>query len=486
MPQYLPILIVGAIIGTFAAGFLIAYALMKNKKEAVGFDRNMKDGEILRRLIHYAYPYRYRFFWMLLLVLLSIATNLVSPLIVGEIQGMIKSDFLLSDLFVLIGVYGGVLLLSLGCSYVMSVTLQKLGQRIVSALREDLFARIEGLSHGQLNAIPVGTLVTRVTNDTHGLSRLFTNIGVELVKSVFLISGTLFFMFSVNYILTLIVLCFVPFVVLFTLIFRRFARQAHRRVKDGTTRINTYLSENLSGIKVTQIFGAEERKMQEFSTHARTLASAKYRQIFVFGIFRPMVYMLYISSVLFLFFFGVKGHLDGWTVAGAPIVSETIVVFYMYIEKFFNPIQSLAEQFNALQWAFASAEKIFTVMDYEPQVADAPDAVELTEVRGEIEFRDVWFAYKEDEWVLRGVSFHIRAGQTVAFVGDTGSGKTTILSLICRNYDIQRGEILIDGINVKNIKISSLRRAIGQMLQDVFLFSGTVRSNITLGEEFSD
>ena len=486
MPQYLPILIVGAIIGTFAAGFLIAYALMKNKKEAVGFDRNMKDGEILRRLIKYAYPYRYRFFWMLLLVLLSIATNLVSPLIVGEIQGMIKSDFLLSDLFVLIGVYGGVLLLSLGCSYVMSVTLQKLGQRIVSALREDLFSHIEGLSHGQLNAIPVGTLVTRVTNDTHGLSRLFTNIGVELVKSVFLISGTLFFMFSVNYILTLIVLSFVPFVVLFTLIFRRFSRQAYRRVKDGTTRINTYLSENLSGIKITQIFGTEERKMSEFSTHARFLASAKYRQIFVFGIFRPMVYMLYISSVLFLFFFGVKGHLDDWTVAGAPIVSETIVVFYMYIEKFFNPIQSLAEQFNALQWAFASAEKIFTVMDYEPTVTDAPDAVELSDVRGEIEFRDVWFAYKEDEWVLRGVSFHIRPGETVAFVGDTGSGKTTILSLICRNYDIARGEILIDGIDIRRIKIHSLRRAIGQMLQDVFLFSGTVRSNITLGEEFSN
>ena len=486
MPQYLPILIVGAIIGTFAAGFLIAYALMKNKKEAVGFDRNMKDSEILRRLVKYAYPYRYRFLGMLLLVLLSIATNLVSPLIVGEIQGMIKSDFALFDLFVWIGVYGGVLLLSLGCSYVMSVTLQKLGQRIVSAVREDLFLHIEGLSHGQLNGIPVGTLVTRVTNDTHGLSRLFTNIGVELVKSVFLITGTLFLMFSVNYILTLIVLCFVPFVVLFTLIFRRFSRQAYRRVKDGTTRVNTYLSENLSGIKITQIFGMEERKMEEFSTHARFLASAKYRQIFVFGIFRPMVYMLYISSVLFLFFFGVKGHLDGWTVAGVPIVSETIVIFYMYIEKFFNPIQSLAEQFNALQWAFASAEKIFTVMDYEPEVTDAPDAIELHEMRGEIEFRDVWFAYKENEWVLRGVSFHVKPGETVAFVGDTGSGKTTILSLICRNWDIQRGEILIDGINVKNIKIASLRRAIGQMLQDVFLFSGTVRSNITLGEDFSE
>lgn len=486
MYPYLPIIIVGAIVGVFASGFIVAFCLMRDKKEAIGFDRNMKDSEILRRLLHYAYPYRGSFLGILVLILFSISINLVSPLIIGRIQEMVKGTFMLSDLYVMIGVYAAVLLLSLGCTYVMSISLQKIGQKIVSALREDLFVHIEGLSHGQLSNIPVGTLVTRVTNDTHGLSRLFTGIGVELVKNVFMITGTLVLMLSVNYLITLIILCFAPFIVLFTFIFRQFARQAYRRVKDGTTRINTYLSENLSGIKITQIFGVEGRKMQEFTDRAKFLARAKYRQIFVFGIFRPMVYMLYISSVLFLFYFGVKGYLEGWTVGGVPIGSETIVIFYMYIERFFNPIQSLAEQFNALQAAFASAEKIFTVMDIAPEITDAPDAIELSDVRGEIEFRDVWFAYKEDEWVLRGVSFHIQPGQTVAFVGDTGSGKTTILSLICRNYDIQRGQILIDGIDIRRIKLHSLRRALGQMLQDVFLFSGTVRSNIVLSEDFSD
>ena len=486
MHPYLPIIIVGAIVGLFAAGFLIAFFLIKDKKEAIGFDRHMKDTEILRRLLKYAYPYRHTFLAMVVLMLFSISINLVSPLIIGRIQEMVKGTFRLSDLYVMIGVYAAVLVLSLVCTYVMSITLQKMGQKIVSALREDLFVHIEGLAHGQLNNIPVGTLVTRVTNDTHGLSRLFTNIGVDLVKNVFMITGTLILMFSVNYLLTLIILCFAPFIVLFTFIFRQFSRQAYRRVKDGTTRINTYLSENLSGIKITQIFGTEARKMQEFTDHAKFLAKAKYRQIFVFGIFRPMVYMLYISSILFLFYFGVKGYLDGWTVGGATIGSETIVIFYMYVERFFNPIQSLAEQFNALQAAFASAEKIFTVMDIAPDIVDDPEAIELNEIRGEIEFRDVWFAYKDEEWVLRGVSFHINPRETVAFVGDTGSGKTTILSLICRNYDIQKGQILIDGIDIRKIKIHSLRRALGQMLQDVFLFSGTIRSNIVLSEDFSD
>ena len=483
MPQYLPILIVGAIIGTFAAGFLIAYALMKNKKEAVGFDRNMKDSEILRRLVKYAYPYRYRFLAMLLLVLLSIATNLVSPLIVGEIQGMIKADFALSTLFVWIGVYGGVLLLSLLCSYVMSVSLQKLGQRIVSALREDLFGHIEGLSHNQLHQIPVGKLVTRVANDTNAISMMFTNLLVNLVKNVFTIFGVLGAMLLLNYQLTLMVLCFVPFVAIFTVIFRKFLRRAFRRSKDATTDINTFLSENLSGIKVTQIFNRETRKAEEFEAKNRALGKAKHQEIFVFGIFRPMVYMLYMSSVLALLYLSARGVINDTEFLGQKITSDILVSFYMYTSKFYNPIQSLAEQFNRLQSAFASAEKIFTVLDMEHEVVDSPDAIELDRVEGNIEFKNVWFAYKEGEWILKDVSFKVNARETVAFVGATGSGKTTILSLICRNYDIQKGQILIDGIDIKNIKISSLRRHFGQMLQDVFLFSGTIRSNIILRDE---
>ena len=193
--------------------------------------------------------------------------------------------------------------------------------------------------------------------------------------------------------------------------------------------------------------------------------------------------MLYISSVLCLLYLGGKGYIDNAVFLGQTISSSIIVTFYMYISKFFNPIQSLAEQFNWLQSAFASAEKIFTIFDMKPVVVDSEDAIELDKVDGNIEFKNVWFAYNDEEWILRDVSFKVDAGQTVAFVGSTGSGKTTILSLLCRNYDIQKGQILIDGIDIKKIKISSLRKHFGQMLQDVFLFSGTIRSNIVLRED---
>ncbi|MCD8085271.1 MAG: ABC transporter ATP-binding protein/permease, partial [Clostridiales bacterium] len=244
-----------------------------------------------------------------------------------------------------------------------------------------------------------------------------------------------------------------------------------------------YLSENLSGIKITQAFNREAEKMAEFREKSNLLGKAKQQEIFVFGIFRPLVYMLYISSILCLLYLGGKGYLDGASFLGQTITSSTCVTFYMYISKFYNPIQNLAEQFNWLQSAFASAEKVFSVMDIQPAIVDAPDAVELTEVRGEIEFRDVWFAYVPGEWVLKGVSFHVNARDTVAFVGSTGSGKTTILSLLCRNYEVQKGQILLDGVDIRTIKIASLRRHFGQMLQDVFLFSGTIRSNILLREE---
>ena len=316
---------------------------------------------------------------------------------------------------------------------------------------------------------------------------MFTNILVTMAKNVFVVVGVLAAMLALNFELTLMVLCFVPFVVLFTVIFRKFSRKVHRRVKDGTTDINTYLSENLSGIKITQIFNREDQKMREFLEKSDNLKKAKQSQIFVFSIFRPMVYMLYISSVMFLLYLGGKGYIENTVFLGQTLTSGTIVTFYMYISKFFNPIQTLAEQFNMLQSAFASAEKIFTILDMEPEVVDAPDAIELDEIKGEIEFRDVWFCYQPGEWVLKGVSFHVAPRQTVAFVGSTGSGKTTILSLICRNYDIQKGQILIDGIDIRRIKISSLRRHFGQMLQDVFLFSGDIRSNIVLREDsFTD
>lgn len=478
-----PLLILGAIIGLFSVIFVVAYATMKNKKEAIGFDRHMKDSEILIRLIRYAKPYLPQFILVGFIMLVSIAYDILSPLLIGKIEEILSSGFEMSELFSYIIVYASILILSLLATYLQSLILQKIGQKILSSLREDVFTHIESLSHGQLHSMPVGKLVTRVANDTGAISMMFTNLFVNLIKNCFIIVGVFVAMLCLNYMLTLMVLCFVPFIILFTVIFRKFSRRAYRRVKDGTTDINTFLSENLSGMKITQVFNREDRKAAEFEEKNQNLSRAKRKQIFVFGIFRPMVYMLYISSVMALFYLSGMGYINDTEFLGQMITSRVLVSFYMYISRFFNPIQNLAEQFNWMQSAFASAEKIFTVLDIEPAVVDEEDAIELDHVEGNIEFKNVWFAYNEGEWVLRDVSFKVNAKETVAFVGSTGSGKTTILGLICRNYDIHKGEILIDGINIKKIKISSLRRHFGQMLQDVFLFSGTIRSNIVLRDD---
>jgi len=482
MAEYLPLLIVGGIIGTFTLVFLIAYLAMK-KKTSKDFERTLADKTIVKRLVKYATPFWKDFIAVFIVMLLSIGHNILSPLLVGHIEEIVKEAFDLPYLFTLVAIYAAILLISLLCTYFQAILLQRIGQKILSKLRMDIFTHIECLSHEQLNNIPVGKLVTRVTNDTNAISMMFTNVLVTMVKNSMVLCGVLVSMLAVNYAMTLVLLCFVPFVVLFTVIFRKFSRKAHRAVTDSRTDLNTYLSENLSGMKIIQIFNRENEKMDDFLGKSKKLSSAKKQRMLVFGIFRPMVYMLYISSVLCLLYLGAKSYIQDFDFLGQVITSGTVVTFYMYATRFFDPIQTLAEQFDTLQSAFASAEKIFTILDMKPEVVDEPDAIELEEIKGEIEFKDVWFAYKPGEWVLQGVSFHVSPKQTVAFVGSTGSGKTTILSLICRNYDIQKGQILIDGIDIKKIKISSLRRHFGQMLQDVFLFSGTIRSNILLRKE---
>ena len=483
MDKYLPVLIVGAIIGIFTIAFLVAYIKVKQDKTMQEFERKMPDSMIIKRLLGYARPYLAQFILVFVIMLISIVYDLVSPILVGKIQDLIKHDFPLNKLFLMVGAYAAILVVSMVSMYLQTMILQKVGQKILSDLREDVFSHIESLSHEQLNNIPVGKLVTRVTNDTNGISMMFTNVLVTMIKNIMVIVGVLTSMLFVNYAMTLVVLCFVPFVALFTFIFQKFSRKAHRAVTDSRTELNTFLSENLSGIKITQIFNREDEKMAAFRERSDHLMKAKYKRMFVFGVFRPMVYMLHISCVLCLLYFGSKGFIENTSFLGQTITSGTIVTFYLYASKFFDPIQTLSEHFDVLQSAFASAEKIFTIMDMVPEVVDDPDAIELDEIKGEIEFKDVWFAYKPGEWVLNGVSFHVSPRQTVAFVGSTGSGKTTILSLICRNYDIQKGQILIDGIDIKKIKLSSLRRHFGQMLQDVFLFSGTIRSNILLRME---
>ena len=476
-----PIIYVSAILGVLSIIFIVAYVCIKDKKEAFGFDRNMKDSEITKRLLLYAKPYYKRFIIVFSLLVLIIGADIILPIITGGIIEIIqKESFSFIEILNQVILYFSLLLISLTCTYIQAMILQKTGQTIISRIREDLFYHIEHLSANQLNHIPVGKLVTRVSNDTNAVSMMFTNLFVNLVKNIGLVLGYVVAMLIINVKLALLVLCFVPLIVLFTFIFRKFSRKAYRKVKNNTTDINTFLSENLSGIKVTQIFNQEERKLNEFVEKNEKLCKSKWAQIGTFSLFRPAVYMLYAFNLLLLFWIGGSAASKGVEFLGQVIVNKTIVIFYSYIGQFFTPVQNLAEQFNWLQSAYASAEKIFTILDMEPEIVDAEDAIELDKINGDIEFKDVWFAYKENEWILKGVSFKIQAKQTVALVGSTGSGKTTILSLLVRNYDIQKGQILVDGIDIRTIKLSSLRKHFGQMLQDVFIFSGDIRGNIVL------
>ena len=483
MAEFYPLVIIGATVGILSLLFMIAWCYVHSKKQVNEYERKMKDGQIVARLLQYAKPYVKEFVLVFVVMVISILYDLISPVLVGEIEELVKGQFQLSRLFSMVAVYAGILIVSMVSMYFQTMILQKVGQKILTALREDVFTHIESLSHEQLNNIPVGKLVTRTTNDTNAISMMFTNVLVTMIKNFMVLFGVIGVMLLQNYAMTLVVLCFVPFVVLFTAIFQTFSRRAHRAVSDSRTELNTFLSENLSGMKITQIFNQEENKMDAFEQRSRGVQNAKFQRLTVFGIFRPMVYLLHISCVLCLLYLGARSYIRDVTFLGQTITSGTVVTFYLFATKFFNPIQTLSEHFDTLQSAFASSEKIFTVLDMVPEVVDAPDAIELEELRGEIEFKNVWFAYKPGEWVLQDVSFHVEPKQTVAFVGSTGSGKTTILSLICRNYDIQKGQILIDGIDIKKIKLSSLRRHFGQMLQDVFLFSGTIRSNILLRKE---
>lgn len=318
MREYLPLLIAGAVIGVFTVFFLVAYGILKCKVKQPAHERNMSDRYLIGRLMHYAKPYTGKFILVFIIMLVSIAYDVVSPLILSRVQGMIKvPGFQLKSLYSMVAVYAGILVVSMVCTYFQAMILQEVGQKILTQIRLDTFTRIESLSHEQLNQIPVGKLVTRVSNDPNSISYLFTNVLVTLLKNTMVIIGVLGAMLVLNYALTLMVLCFVPFLTLFTVIFQRFSREVHRRVNNTRTDVNTYLSENLSGMKITQVFNREDVKMEEFLDKSRKLAKAKFSRTLVFGIFRPMVYMLFVTSNLFLFYIGCQGLHSGRYLPGA-------------------------------------------------------------------------------------------------------------------------------------------------------------------------
>lgn len=354
--------------------------------------------------------------------------------------------------------------------------LQKMGQQIVYKLREETFTHIHSLSLSFFNTTPVGKLVTRVSNDTEAVNELFSTILVKLFKNVVKIIGYAVVMLSINVKMAGISFLLLPLVAILTFVFRHLSRKAYQITRNKITELNTFLSEHISGMKLIQIFAREKEKYSEFEGKSMELYRANFREIMTFAIFRPSIYLVSVIAMILVIRTGSLSVLNGSLSLG------TLFVFITYISSFFEPIQELSEQLGTLQSSIASAEKIFSVLDVKPEIVSPSDPAPVN-ILGEIEFRHVWFAYEEENYILKDVSFVIHPGEKAAFVGATGAGKSTILNLIGRYFDIQKGQILIDGIDIHEIDLDVLRGAIGQVQQDVFIFTGDIKSNISLNNE---
>ena len=444
----------------------------------------MNDKVIIKRLMAYAKPYAFRFVIVLLLMVITVIVGLLEPFIIGESVDILSADNIETNkLIIYLSIFGGSIVINAFVTYYQVIMLQRIGQSIVYNIREEVFNHLENQDIDYHNKKPTGTLVTRVTNDTNTLNQMYTSVIINVIQNVLMLVGIIIAMGLLNYRqtgnikLTLIAMAVMPFVTIASFIFRKFSRRAYRLVRKRLALVNAFLSEHLSGMKIIQIFNQEKRKYKEFYNKNNDLRKAYMKQLVIFGIYRPTIYFFYIGATILIYYYGGLQAISGLITVGF------LVAFVQYIRRFFQPIQQLAEQFNILQAAFASSERIFGILDDKPQIVDTEGAIELNHIKGDIEFKNVWFSYIEGEWILKDVSFKVNAKESVAFVGATGAGKTTILSLIVRNYDIQKGQILIDGIDIKKIKISSLRSFIGQMLQEVFMFSGTIASNIKLKDD---
>ncbi len=444
--------------------------------------KTYKDKAILKRLLHYAKPVRLSLILSLCFTILLVMVDLLPAFLEGELVGILDSKTATAQektqfTILLVSSYAIVIAGAALLNYFNTMLLQKAGQKIVMTIRKEVFVKIEGLAIAQINATPVGKLVTRVTSDVNMVNELYTNVIVNLIRYILTILFVFIMMIIISPIITAYVLCVIPVLLIITLLFNKISRKQYRKVRGSVSNVNAFLSENLSGMKITQIFNQEPKKKLEFQQKNKELKMNSIKEVLIFGVFRPAIYVLFVVCQIIILWNGFSMVIAG------TLESKNLVKFYQYNGQFFNPIQQLADQFNQLQSAFASSERIFEILDMKTQILDEEGAIELDHIEGKIEFDHVWFAYHEGNWILKDVTFTIEPKQTVAFVGATGAGKTTILALIVRNYEIQKGEIRIDGINVKKIKLESLRRHIGQMLQDVFLFSGTIKSNITMRDE---
>lgn len=429
------------------------------------------------RLVAYMKPYAHWVIFALLLVLGLTAFDLYRPMLVGDAIDTFGAN---GDYDVIIATaikYAVVLALSFVFNIAQTWILQKTGQNIILQMRKDLYRHIQSLGSRYFDITPVGKLVTRVTNDVEALNEMYSGILVQLFRNIVKIVGLAGIMLVLDVRLAAISFVLMPLVIGLTVLCQKIARNIYRLYRTRLTDINTFLSEHLSGMKIIQIFGRQERKFEEFHDKNTKLYKAFYREMLMYAVFRPLIYILSILSLMIVLWFGSRNVFDEIISVG------TLYIFSNYIRSFFDPIQELAEQFSTLQSSIASAEKIFTVMDETEFIPEDANPKEPDKIIGKIEFDHVWFAYDGENYVLKDVSFVINPGEKVAFVGATGAGKSSILNLIGRYYDIQKGHIYIDGIDIRQLSKKQLRSAIGQMQQDVFIFEGDVAYNIRLNDD---
>lgn len=434
-------------------------------------------GGVLKRLLAYVKPYWHWMTLSFILVLCITGFELYRPILVGRAidEFMGTGDFGRVKQIALI--YLLVLSGSFLCNFLQTWILQFTGQSIIYNIRQEVFNHVHNLSLRFFDVTPVGRIVTRITNDVEALNEMYANILVKLFKNSVKIIGLAVVMLGIDLRLSLYAFMLLPLIIGLTVIFKSISRATYRQVRTKITAINTYLSEHISGMKLIQIFAREKEKYEEFKEKNTELFMANYREMMVFAIFRPLIYILSILSLSIIIAVGGDSVLKG------AISIGTLYIFIQYIGSFFDPIQELAEQLGTLQSAMASAEKIFTILDEDPLIVNPEEPWNLPGVKGRIEFDHVWFAYEGENWILKDVSFVIEPGQRAAFVGATGAGKSSILNLIGRYYDINRGRITIDGVDIKELSTDQLRGAIGQVQQDVFIFTGDIKSNIRLKNE---
>lgn len=438
------------------------------------------DSNIMKRLLGYAKPH-----WKLMvlciafLIVITLLELLNPYLIKVAIDDYImKSDIQGLDRVAIL--FFIVIFLTFIFDYMQTYILNYASQQIIFKIREDVFNHVQSLSISYFDTNPIGKLVTRVTNDTETLNEMYTNVLVTLFKDIFMIVGIFIVMMSMNYRLALLSFGLVPIILIMSLIFRKYIREVYRLGRTQLAMINSRLNEYITGMKIIQIFKKEKKAAEKFDELNNAYLETTQREVSIFAIFRPSVELTRSLGIALLVYFG------GANVINGSIEFGVLFAFINYLQKFFQPISDLTEKYNILQSAMASGEKIFSILDEEIEVKDSHSPNELKEVKGKIEFKNVWFAYVGEEWVLKDVSFVIYPGETAAIVGATGAGKTSIINLITRFYDIQKGEILIDGVNIKDIKKSNLRKHIGVVLQDVFIFSGTIEDNIVLNNKNID